>query len=153
MPEKIEHRIGVAAPPWLVWEIIADLAGWPAWNPIYPEAAGKLGYGERLSLTLALPGRPPEAIRPAVVDWTPEELIHWRMPLYGGLGWAVRFLEIEAMSQTACIFSNGELFGGLLGPRAARKIRRPLREGFTALGEAVKARAESLWRERSDGAT
>ncbi|MBV9511556.1 MAG: SRPBCC domain-containing protein [Caulobacteraceae bacterium] len=153
MPEKIEHRIGIPVPAAVVWEVISDVAGWPAWNPIYPKAAGKVGFGERLSLTLALPEQTPREIDPVVFDWAPDEAIHWRTQLAGGLGWAVRFLEIEAMSESGCIFSNGEIFGGLFGPGTARRLRRPLKAGFAALGEAVKARAEALWRERGGEAT
>ena len=153
MQEKIEHRIGVSAPAAVVWEIISDVAGWPQWSGMYPKAAGKVGFGERLTLTLALAGRPEREIKPVVFDWAPDEAIHWRMRYYGGLAWGVRFLEIETMSDTGCIFSNGEIFGGFLGPDLVRSIRKPLRAGLTALGEAVKERAESLWRERGGGAT
>jgi hypothetical protein len=153
MQEKIEHRIGVAAPASIVWEIISDLAAWPDWNPIYPKAAGRIGFGEKLALTLALPDRPHREIAPVVFDWAPEEAIHWRAKHFGGLAWSVRFLEIEAMSETGCIFSNGEIFGGMLAPEALKPIRRALRLGFASLGEAVKERAESLWRERGGGAT
>lgn len=153
MPEKIEHQIGIPVPAAVVWEVISDLSAWPEWNPIYPRAAGKVGFGERLALTLALPGLPPREISPVVFDWAPDEAIHWRMPLPGGFGGSVRFLEIEAMSATGCVFSNGEIFDGLLGKRAARRLRRPLKAGFAALGEAVKLRAEALWRERGGGAT
>ncbi len=153
MPDKIEHRIGIAAPASVVWAVISDVAAWPDWISIYPAAAGKIGFGETLTLTLALPDQPPQTISPVVFDWAPDEAIHWRTRRLGGLAWAVRFLEIEAMSETACFFSNGEIFGGLLGDPPARPMRRALRLGFQALGEALKARAESLWRERAGGAT
>lgn len=153
MTLKIEHRVGLQVPASIVWEIISDVSSWPAWTQIYPKAAGKIGFGERLVLTLALPGEPHREIAPVIIDWTPDEAIHWRTSLVGGLGWSVRYLEIEVLSETGCVFSNGELFGGLAGPMAARGMRRSLRRGFTALGEALKDRAESLWRERSGEAT
>ena len=52
---KFENRIGVQAPPAIVWEIIHDLAAWPQWNPIYPETAGVVRIGEVLTLTRAVP--------------------------------------------------------------------------------------------------
>lgn len=149
MPIKIEHRIGVAAPAHVVWEILEDVPGWTAWNPLYPKAAGKIGYGERLSLTVALPGQAHREIAPAIIDWTPNEAIHWRLSAVGGLVDTIRYLEIETLSDTGCAFSNGELFRGLIGPYVARGLRRSLRRGFTALGESLKDRAEALWRERS----
>jgi hypothetical protein len=153
MPLKLEHRIGVQAPGEIVWEILADVAAWPQWSVIYPEAAGVIGFGERLTLTRVLPGQSPEQIQPRVIDWGPVEAIHWRTSVMGGWVNAVRYLEVEVMSEAGCIFSNGELFTGLLSNRIPRARRIALRAGFTALGESLRDRAEALWQERSSGAT
>jgi len=52
---KIESRIGVQAPPLVIWDLLKDIESWPSWNPIYPKASGRLGYGETLHLTCQLP--------------------------------------------------------------------------------------------------
>jgi len=150
---KIEHRVGVAVPADVIWEVISDLPGWAAWNPLYPEAHGVIGYGEKLRLTLVLPGQPPRIIEPRVVDWTPNEAIHWRLSMLRGLVKSVRYLEIESLGPSNCVFSNGEIFSGLLGPRAVRPMRRAIRQGFEAMGEAVRERCETIWRERQAEAT
>jgi len=152
MAIKIEHRIGIAAPAEVIWEILADVPGWEAWNPIYPKAAGEIRYGGQLALTVALPGQPHRQIEPAILDWTPNEAIHWRLKALGGLLKTIRFLEIEVYSETGCAFNNGEIFDGMAAPYVARSLHRSLRRGFADLGEALKSRAESLWRERLDGA-
>ena len=143
---KLEHRIGVQAPPEVLWDLIADLGAWPEWNPIYSQASGVLSIGAPLELTLALPDLPPRFIEPVVVDWVPHEQLLWRTSVASGLGVAIRFLEIDQVAENACIFSNGELFQGLLGPAAGERVRRPLKKGFAAMGEALKARAEAAWR-------
>jgi len=153
MPLKLEHRIGVQAPGEIVWEILADVARWPEWTGMYPAAAGVIGFGERLTLTVALPGQKPETIQPRILDWGPIEAVHWRSSAMGGLVSAIRYLEVEVMSETGCIFSNGELFQGFLSNRIPRARRVALRAGFTALGEAMRERAEALWRERQSRAT
>ena len=145
MAYKIEHRIGIAAPPEVIWEILADIPGWEAWNPLYPKASGVVRIGETLVLSQALPGQKPETITPRVLDWVPLEQLHWVNAAGGGLMKSLRYLEIEALDVDACIFSNGELFGGLFGPMAAKMMRHPLRKGFASLGEALKARAESVY--------
>ena len=145
MDVKIEHRIGVRAPAESIWAVIADIDGWSAWNPLYPRAEGALRIGSQLTLGLALPGQAPRTIKPVILDWVPNDQIHWRLSMLGGLVRTTRYLEIEALSETGCIFSNGELFGGYLGPRVARRMGRSVREGFTAMGEAVKARAEAAF--------
>lgn len=145
---KLEHRIGIQAPPDALWTLIADLNNWPAWNPLYSRASGVLSIGAPLELTLSLPDLPPQHIEPVVVDWVPHEQLHWRTSVASGLGVAIRFIEIDQVAENACIFSNGELFRGLLGPAAGQRVRRPLKKGFAAMGEALKARAEAAWRAR-----
>ena len=150
---KVEHRIGVQAPAEVVWEIIADLASWPAWNPLYTSAEGEIRIGATLTLTVAMPGEPAQAIQPQVLDWVPSEQLLWRTSAHHGLVKSVRYVEIEQLSETGSVLSNGELFGGMLGPMLARRRRRALREGFTLMGEALAARAEAIWRERAPAPT
>ena len=141
----VEHRLGVQAPPQFVWDAFSDLSAWKDWNPLYSNAEGTLGFGAPLTLTVTLPGRPPQVIHPVVESWTPDELLHWRLSMLGGMVKSVRYLEIDKLTDEGCIFSNGELFDGLLGPLVARQMRRTLKAGFRAMGEAVKERAEAAW--------
>lgn len=147
---KLEHRIGIQAPAEVIWEIVADIPGWAAWNPLYPKAAGEIRIGNVLDLELHLPGQKPQAIQPVVLDWAPFDHLHWTLRLKRGLVKTTRYLEIEALSETGCIFSNGEIFDGWMGPGMARRLRRPIRAGFAALGEAVRDRAEATWRQRQE---
>jgi hypothetical protein len=150
MRVKIEHRIGVQAPAEAIWAVIAEIERWGDWNPLYPKAEGKLKIGGPLTLELALPDRKPQTIRPVIADWIPNEQIHWRLTALAGLVRATRFLEIEKLTETGCIFSNGELFDGPLASMVVRSVGGAARRGFAAMGEAVKARAEAAW--RSQGA-
>jgi hypothetical protein len=145
MAYRIEHRIGIAAPPEVIWEILADIEGWSAWNPLYPAASGVIRIGESLVLTQALPGQKPEMIRPRVIDWVPLEQLHWANVAGGRLMKTLRYIEIEKLDEDACIFSNGEIFTGLFGPYIARRMRQPFRDGFTALNEAMKVQAEAAY--------
>lgn len=146
MALRIEHRIGIQAPAGVIWGLVADLARWAEWNPLYTHAAGRIGIGETLNLTLALPDEAPRAIAPKVIDWEPDAQLVWRLDLVPLLAHTVRYLEIEALSETGCVFNNGEFFHGMLGERVGKSKRRPIHQGFTLLGEAVKARAEAAWR-------
>ncbi|HYG27195.1 MAG TPA: SRPBCC domain-containing protein [Caulobacteraceae bacterium] len=148
MGEKLEHRIGVQAPADLIWESLIDVPGWPRWNPLYPKADGVVRIGNVLDLTLQLPGRPAQQIKPVILDWVPNELIHWKLKLMGGLVKTTRYIEIEALSETGCIFSNGEMFDGWLASSVVKQHGRAIRAGFASMGEALRARAEATWRER-----
>jgi hypothetical protein len=141
----IEHRIGIQAPAGVIWEIIRDLSSWEGWNPLYPKASGDIHIGSTLDMTLEIPGQSAQQIRPVVLDWVPNEQLHWRLSLRGGLVKTVRYIEIEQLAEASCIVSNGEFFAGLLGPTVVRRMGGSVRRGFIAMNEALKARAEAQW--------
>jgi hypothetical protein len=142
---KIEHRIGVQAPAEAIWSVISDIEGWSQWNPLYPRAVGALRIGGQLELDVAIPGQPMRTLKPVILDWVPNDQIHWRVTMLGGLVKTIRYIEIEILTETGCIFSNGEVFGGYLGPSIAKRMQGGIRQGFRAMGEAVKARAEAAF--------
>jgi hypothetical protein len=148
---RIEHRIGIHAPIETIWDILYDIERWHEWNPLYPKAEGKIRIGGELALTLALEGQAPRIIRPVVFEWVPNDQIHWRLKMMGGLVSNVRFMELEKLEAASTIFANGELVGGLLGPTVARRMGRKIYRGFQAMSEALKARAEAEW-QAQDGA-
>ena len=90
---------------------------------------------------------------PVVLEWVPNDQIHWRVKTMGGLVSSVHFLELEQLDTASTIFSNGELIGGLMGPTHARQIGRRLYRGFEAMNEALKARAEAAWRAQGGAPT
>jgi hypothetical protein len=143
MMVKLEHRTGVRASAEAIWAVLADIESWPRWNPLYTRAQGQIRIGAQLELEVALPGQAPRTIRPVVEDWVPNEQLHWRVSMLGGLVKSTRYFEIEQLAPGSCIFSNGELFGGLAGPIIARRMRGPIRAGFQAMGEAAKEIAEA----------
>ena len=116
MRVKIEHRLGIQAPPEAIWALVADIGGWARWNPLYPKAGGAIRIGSPLTLELALPGRKPQTIRPVVVDWVPNEQILWRLSMLGGLLKSTRYLEIEQLTETGCIFSMASFSRGWRAP-------------------------------------
>jgi hypothetical protein len=62
--------------------------------------------------------------------------------MLGGLVKSTRYFEIEELASGACIFANGEMFEGLLGPQVAKRLSAPLKAAFRDMGEAVKRLAE-----------
>ena len=145
---RIEHRVGVQAPAEVIWEVLADLSKWEHWNPLYTKASGQIRIGSVLELTLALPGQDPREIRPTVMEWVPNEQLHWKLGMVGGLVRTIRFFEIETLAEESCIVSNGEIIGGLLGPRLGKRMARNIYRAFVEMDEALKTRAEAAWQAR-----
>jgi hypothetical protein len=142
----IENRVGIQAPASVIWDVVRDLEGWADWNPTYPKAAGEIRIGATLTLTLALPGQPQRHINPVVLEWVPNEQLHWRLSLMGGLVKTIRYIEIEQLAEESCIVSNGEIFMGMMGGSVAKQMGRAINRGFRDMNEALKARAEALHR-------
>jgi hypothetical protein len=112
---------------------------------MYTKASGDIRIGSTLEMTLEVPGQPAQQIRPVVLEWVPNEQLHWRLSLMGGLVKTTRYIEIEQLAEASCIVSNGEFFAGIMGPTAVRRMGGSVRRGFTAMNEALKARAEARW--------
>jgi hypothetical protein len=147
---RIEHRVGVQAPAEVIWEVISDLEAWSQWNKLYPKASGQIRIGGALDMTLALPGQAEQQIRPTVMEWVPNEQLHWKLTMLGGLVKTIRYFEIETLAGANCIVSNGEIIGGLMGPRLGKRMSRTIYRAFVDMNEALKARAEALWLARKD---
>jgi hypothetical protein len=146
---RLEHRVGVAASPEAIWQVLADLKGWELWNPLYPKAEGQIRIGAALDVTLRLRGSDRQ-IRPVIVDWVPNEQLLWRLSLLGGLVKTLRYFEIEQLAEASCIVSNGEIFQGVLGPTVVRQMGGTVRRGLAAMNEALKTRAEAAWQASRD---
>ena len=143
MSLRIEYRLGIKATADAVWSALEDVSSWPEWNPMYPEAKGRIGFGELLTLTEALPGGARRTLTPRISTWTPREQIVWGEHR-GFLADTTRYFELDELDPSGgCIFANGEIFSGYLGERMARRLRRELQAQFTAIGEALKARVET----------
>ena len=140
---KVEHRIGVARPAAEVWAVLYDLPTWREWNPMYPEISGKFLVSAPLSITEKVGDRT-ERYTATVAEWSPPTQIIWTRKSHGGLVRHVRYIEIEKLSDTGCIFANGELFEGWLAPYLVSGGRRKrLRQAFRGFCEAAKAEVEA----------
>ena len=147
-PLKLENRIGVQAPPEVIWELLSDLSGWGRWCPIYPKAEGVLRIGARLHLTSALPGLAQRDFTARLIDWVPEEQILWADAPWRGWVKCVHYIEIEKLSEGSCIVSNGELIQGFLADFYHERRRLAMKRGFLAFSEAIKSASETLWQDR-----
>jgi hypothetical protein len=133
MAFKVEHRIGVARPKEQVWAVLSDLPAWKGWNPMYPEITGRLLISAPLEVAEKVGDRT-ERYAATVAEWVPNTQIIWTRKTHAGLVRHVRYIEIETLSDTGCIFANGELFEGFFAPYLVpggrrRKLRRAF-QGF-----------------------
>ena len=145
---RIEDRIGIQAPAEVIWEIVYDLERWSEWNPTYPHAEGEIRIGQVITAKLALPDQPLQELKPKILDWVPNQQLHWQLSFMGGMIRTLRYIEIETLADQSCVVDNGEIFGGMMGPSLGRRMGRTVQRGFKAMNEALKLRAEAHWAAR-----
>lgn len=147
MTFRIEHRIGVAAPASEVWDLVYDLSGWKDWTGVYSEARGKIGIGETLQFTFTVGERAPMSAAAVVYDWVPEAQLAWSAKLAGGVR-TLRYVEIEKLTDTSCILSNGDYYSGFGTLFMDRGLRRDIHAAFKRMNENGKRIAEARFVEK-----
>ena len=128
MSFRVEHRMGVPAPASVIWEVLSDLPGWSAWNPIYPKIEGQLRIGAKLEVHEAFEGAPSKVITPTVVDWVPDAQILWTVSEAGGMIRRIRYIEIDTFEESASgsnrwrLRKGFEAFNTALAEQVARRL-------------------------------
>lgn len=146
MALTIEQSVDIAAPAGSVWRVLSDTASYESWNPFIQSLSGRLEPGAKLTARICLPGRPPMVFRPRVLVATPDRELRWlgRMML-PGLFDGEHWFTISPRTPNTCRFTQGESFRGLLVPAFGRSLPEMAAEGFRAMNQALKQRAEALW--------
>lgn len=138
--KTISATIEIDATPAEVWAVLTDLASYPKWNPLFPEASGELAAGKRITLRSRPSSGRPMTIRPKIVTVQPDVELRWISSLPGIIGGEHAFTLTPAGGGTR--LQQSETFRGLLTSFAGRTITRA-EDDFRALNEAIKNRAEN----------
>lgn len=140
--KELRTEIEIDASPERVWQILADLARWPEWNPFIAPAIGKAEVGARVDITVPS-GAGRRVLHCTVLRAEPNRELCWKyhvgLPaLFGG----EHGFTIELLGANRVRFVDREVFHGLLVPLQAKDIDTNARRGFEAMDQALKARAE-----------
>ena len=143
MPHEIQTEIEMDAPADRVWSVLTDFAAYPSWNPFVTRIEGDLAKGARLLVHVQPPGGSGMTFRPRLTDVQKGKSLAWlgRLGIRGLFDGAHRF-EITSLGDGRCRFVHAEHFAGLLVPLLRKSLDGPTRQGFIAMNEAMKARAE-----------
>ena len=140
---RIEYRIGVATPVDDIYDVVADIESWPQWSPIHKKSSGTLSFGAPVALEEYYDGLGTWELSGALADWQPYSHIHVAIPKPFYAGTLIRYFEFDALSAQGSTFAVGALFNGFLAEREGKMISGPVRRGFNAFAEALKAKAEA----------
>ena len=145
MASRLHSETAIQASPERVWDVLTDFAAYPEWNPFIPRITGSLETGSRLDVQLQPPGSRGVRMRPTVQAAEPPRELRWlgHLGIPGLFDGEHRF-RIEAVGTDWVRFVQEERFTGLLAPLVLRFVERGTRQGFEAMNQALKARAEQL---------
>ena len=137
---EISAAAQIDASPQNVWAILADLASYPQWNPLFREASGQLAAGSTLTLKTVRPGTERVmSIKVKVLAAEPGAQLRWISSLPGIITGEHSFTLIPADGGTRLV--QTETYRGLLARMSAKSISRT-KASFEALNQAIKQRAE-----------
>ena len=140
---KIRTEIDIAAPPERVWAVLTDFAAYPRWNPFIKSIAGTPAVGERLTVSINLPGRSAMTFKPVVKAAQPARELRWRgTVLMRGIFDGEHFFLVQPSGADGTHFIHGEVFSGLLVGLFSRMFD-DTEAAFRAMNDALKEQAES----------
>lgn len=137
---EISAAIQINASPQHVWAILADLASYPQWNPLFRQASGQLTAGSTVTLKAVRPGTERVmTVKVKVLAAEPAVQLSWVSSLPGIISGEHSFTLTPADGGTRLI--QIETYRGLLGRMSAKSIRHT-KASFEAVNQAIKQRAE-----------
>ena len=140
----ITTEIEIAVPAGEVWAVLMDFGSYGEWNPFIVRLEGEPEVGARLKARLQPPGGKAMTFKPTVTAVEKERFFQWlgRVGLKGIFDGrhSVRLSPTEHGTRV----EHSEKFTGILSGMMSGRRHEMTRQGFRAMNEALKARAESV---------
>ncbi|MGD0068356.1 MAG: SRPBCC domain-containing protein [Streptosporangiaceae bacterium] len=148
MAYEVSTSIEIAATPENVWAVLADLASYPQWHPVFLSVTGQLAAGSKLTIRTTVPatGNPMTA-RVKVLTVEPGAELRWASKLLGITISKRSFLLSPSgggtlMVQSATYRGLGGTRKGFRGGRIVNVIGS-IQGTFEAINEVIKQQAEA----------
>lgn len=141
----ITHTLEAAAPAATVWQVIVDLARYPEWNPFVVACRSTLVPGSPIDMRVRVLPFVAQPQRETIF-----EHIDGRRLSYGvasvplGALTSRRSHEVEPLSPERSRYHSRFELNGWLAPVVQALLGRRLGIGFTAMSDALIARAEAI---------
>ncbi len=140
---EIYTEIEIQASDEQVWKLLTDFASFPHWNLFIRQISGSLSEGAQLTVNFQPPGRDIITFRPTVLTVQPNRKLRWLGHfVIPGLLIGEHSFIIEPLATDRVRFIQQESFKGLLVPLLARQLNIDVRQGFEAMNQTLKTKAE-----------
>ncbi len=139
----IYSEIRINKPAAQVWQVFADFAAYPTWNPFIKSLTGQPEVGKRITVLLQPPGNKGMTFKPKVLRMEPSKELRWIGKLWVPyLFDGEHTFRIIDHPDSTCTFIQYERFRGLLVPLLKTMLDRDTQEGFDQMNAALKGLCE-----------
>ena len=139
----ITTEIAIAAPVGEAWAVLMDFDSYSEWNPFIVGLEGKPEVGTRLLARLQPTGGKAMTFKPTVTAIEKERFFQW----LGRVGFKGIFDGRHSFrlspTEHGTRLEHSEQFTGILSSMMSGKRHEVTEQGFQAMNEALKARAEA----------
>ena len=125
---RIEERFITAAPPEIIWPVLADVEHWNEWTPtvLTIKRLGNIPFGVGARYRVVQP-----RLRPAIYEVTecvPGRTFTWVQRFPGGSMTADhRIVQLDGITEVGLSFSSTGLLGNIVGAVFSKVIRNYVR--------------------------
>jgi hypothetical protein len=144
MAYEVSTTIEIAATPENVWAVLADLASYPKWHPMYQAVTGQLAAGSTLTITTTHPTSSRNmTAKVKVLTADPGTELRWKSNL-AGVTISKRTFHLSPTADGTLLVQTGT-YRGLGGGhgRAITKVIDRIQDTFMAINQAIKEQAEA----------
>lgn len=143
--KDIRTSVTINASPEVVWSVLADTDAYPDWNPLVRKIDGDLIQGQAIRTQIQLGERAPTGFKPRLLVVEPGKELRW----LGSTGLPRLFdgehaFVLEPQADGTTLFRHEETFRGVLVLILMPLIGKDTQDGFQAMNDALKARAEAM---------
>lgn len=139
----IDRTLEINAPAEQVWQVLTDFARYGDWNPFVPQAHCDLRIGGALKMQVVLKKQMQQTEYINAV--TPGKSFAYSMkPAPLGALRSLRVQTVEPIDAMRCRYISHFEIGGWLNPVVSLAMGAPMRQGFEAMAQGLKAQAEKL---------
>jgi hypothetical protein len=141
---ELKTEIQISTKPERVWNILMDLQGWPAWNPIVTKIEGTREIGAELAITMCDEkgngGMRYKSIITALDEKKRFGFVGVMMSKF--MFSAERIIELEELSGGTRLVQQ-EIYTGILAPLFWGKLNARALPMLKSMNEALKKKAEN----------
>jgi hypothetical protein len=141
---EIYTEIEINASCQRVWQLLTDFSSYPEWNPLIREAKGDIEKGRKIEVYIQPPGGGGMRFRPVILEAEENRQLRWLGHLgIPGLFDGEHIFTITPLSANRIKFVHREIFNGLLVFVFKNSLQTSTKEGFIAMNQSLKVRAET----------